>query len=147
FCMKGLPRPLCLQLFIFIGFTLSAQQFGAFPPYFKWKQIDSDTVRIIYMPAAGEQARRIATLVLKAASDTPFAIGTRIRKINIVLHNQTTLANGYVGLAPFRSEYYLVPGSNVFEFGNLPWQENLALHEYRHVQQYNNFRNGASKGL
>ena len=55
------------------------------------------------------------------------------------------MANGYVALGPFRSEFYLIPGSDIFEFGNLPWHENLAVHEYRHVQQYNNFNNGLAK--
>lgn len=126
---------------------LSAQQFGGFPPSTKWRQINTDTARIIFTPGAEWQAQRIATLINKAAADTPFALGSVLKKINVVLHSQTTLANGYVALAPFRSEFYLVPGSNVFDFGNLPWYENLALHEYHHVQQYNNFRNGLSNGF
>lgn len=138
----------CLIILILISsLSVRAQQFGAFPPSFKWRQINTDTARIIFLPEASKQAYRIATLIHKAAADTPFSMGARLRKINIVLHNQTTLANGYVALAPFRSEYYLVPPSDVFQFGNLPWYENLALHEYRHVQQYNNFRNGLSKGF
>jgi hypothetical protein len=79
------------------------------------------------------------------AAQQPNAIGNELQKINIVLHKNTTLANGYVALAPFRSEYYLIPSTNIFESGNLPWYEHLALHEYRHVQQYNNFNNGLTK--
>ncbi|HEX2609318.1 MAG TPA: hypothetical protein VHK91_18180 [Flavisolibacter sp.] len=124
-----------------------SQQFGGFPPSTKWKQIDSDTARIIFIRGAEEQAARIASLIHKAALDTPASLGNNLRKINVVLQSRTTQANGYVALAPFRSEYYLVPGSNIFDFGNLPWQDNLALHEYRHVQQYNNFRRGISKGF
>jgi hypothetical protein len=74
-------------------------------------------------------------------------LGTGFKKINVLLQSNTTIANGYVALAPFRSEFFLVPGGNIFEFGNLPWQEQLAIHEYRHVQQYNNFNRGLSKGL
>src|SRR5206468_11234885 len=137
-------------LFIFIGAMIAnagAQQFGGFPPYTHWKQINSDTARIIFTAGVEEQAERIATLIHKAAADTPFALGSQLRKINIILQSRTTLANGYVALAPFRSEFYLIPGSDVFEFGNLPWYENLAVHEYHHVQQYNNFRHGLSKGF
>src|SRR2546423_4899320 len=134
-------------LFLILSLQLGAQQFGGFPPSTKWKQINTDTARIIFTSGSEKQAERIATLIHKAAADTPFSMGPGLRKINVVLHNQTTLANGYVALAPFRSEYYLVPPSNVFEFGNIPWFENLAIHEYRHVQQYNNFRNGLSKGF
>ncbi len=123
-----------------------AQQFGAFPPSTRWRQINTDTVRIIYSPEAAAQAQRIATVVHSMAANTN-PLGNQLNKINIVLHNRTTLANGYVGLGPFRSEFYLVPGGNIFEFGNLPWPEQLAVHEYRHVQQYNNFNKGISRGL
>src|SRR6476661_6638319 len=121
------------------------QNFGGFPPTTQWQQINTDTARIIFPPEAREQALRIAQLVHTAAADTPVMIGTKLKKINIVLHNRTTEANGYVALGPFRSEYYLVPGGDIFEFGNLPWYENLAVHEYRHVQQYNNFNHGITK--
>ncbi|HUQ97327.1 MAG TPA: hypothetical protein VM010_06655, partial [Chitinophagaceae bacterium] len=138
------------QWFLFICFLglilqCKAQNFGGFAPSTKWKQINSDTARIIYAPAAKTTAQRVAQLVHAMAVDTPMTIGRGLKKINIVLHNQTTLANGYVGLGPFRSEYYLIPGADIFAFGTLPWQENLAVHEYRHVQQYNNFNNGLTK--
>lgn len=130
---------------LFLHGILCAQQFGGFPPSTRWQQINTDTVRLIYTPGAGSQANRIASLVLRAAADTPFALGGQLRKVNIVLHSRTTLANGYVSLAPFRSEFYLIPGGNVYDFGNISWYESLAIHEYRHVQQYNNFRNGLSR--
>jgi hypothetical protein len=124
-----------------------AQNFGGFPPSTHWKQINTDTARIIYTKGAEAEAERIATLIHRQAADQSFPLGHQLRKINIVLQSRTTLANGYVALAPFRSEYYLVPSSNNLEFGNLPWHENLAVHEYRHVQQYNNFNRGLSKGF
>jgi hypothetical protein len=139
--------PCAFFILLILAHPAWTQQFGGFRPGTKWKQINTDTVRIIFTEGAEEQANRIATLVHKAAADTPFALGTQLRKVNIVLHSHTTLANGYVALAPFRSEFYLIPGSDVFEFGNLPWYENLAVHEYHHVQQYNNFRNGLSRGF
>lgn len=141
-------KKISLVLSFLFAFTYAeAQQFGGFPPSTKWKQINTDTVRVIYTEGAKEDAERIATLIHAQAADTSFSLGKHIRKINVVLQSKTTLANGYVALAPFRSEYYLVPPSNVFDFGNLPWQDNLAIHEYRHVQQYNNFKNGWSKGF
>ncbi|HYK56228.1 MAG TPA: hypothetical protein VEV15_07090, partial [Flavisolibacter sp.] len=138
---------LILALLLVTSITTSAQNFGGFPPSTRWRQINTDTARIIYTKGATQQAERIATLIHRQAADSSFSIGDKVRKVNIVLQSRTTLANGYVALAPFRSEYYLIPSSNVFEFGNLPWYENLAIHEYRHLQQYNNFKNGLSKGL
>ncbi|MEP7258472.1 MAG: hypothetical protein ABI687_08790 [Flavitalea sp.] len=123
----------------------TAQQFGGNPPSLKWKQINSDTVRVIFPAGLDQQAEDIATIIHRLASTTQPTIGQQLRKVNIVLQNQTTNANGYVQLGPFRSEFFLTPRQNSFELGSLPWHKMLALHEYRHVQQFNNFRHGISK--
>ncbi|MDB5190508.1 MAG: hypothetical protein JWQ96_71, partial [Segetibacter sp.] len=65
--------------------------------------------------------------------------------INVVLQNQSTVSNAYVGLGPYRSEFYLMPPQNSFELGAINWTDLLSLHEYRHVQQYSNFNVGLSK--
>ena len=124
-----------------------AQQFGGTPTAVKWKQINTDTVRIIYSAGADSTAQRVATLIHQVALQNPASLGDKMRKINIVLQNQTTIANGYVGLGPFRSEFYLTPDPNSFDQGSMLWADQLALHEYRHVMQYNNFRNGLSKAM
>ncbi|ANE53108.1 hypothetical protein [Flavisolibacter tropicus] len=133
-------------LFLSSATLIHAQQFGGFPSNTKWKQINTDTARIIYTPGAENEAKRVATIIHKMAAEEN-TIGGALKKINVVLQSRTTMANGYVALAPYRSEFYLVPGGNIFDFGNLPWQEQLAVHEYRHVQQYNNFNRGGSKVL
>lgn len=133
--------------FLLICTQCFAQQFGGFSPRTRWQQIDTDTARIIFQAPSEAQAQRVATLVHRMAATQPTSLGNRLQKINIVLHNNTTLANGYVGLGPFRSEYYLIPGSDIFEQGTIPFHEQLAIHEYRHVQQYNNMYRGLSKAF
>ncbi|WP_121356111.1 TolB-like translocation protein [Flavisolibacter nicotianae] len=124
---------------------LAAQQFGAFPPSTHWQQVNTDTARILFTPKVTPEAQRIAAIIHRMTRQNSNPLGSEVRKINILLHPNTTLANGYVALAPFRSEYYLLPGSNIFEFGTTPWSEELAVHEFRHVQQYSNFNKGLSK--
>ena len=124
-----------------------AQQFGGNPPSLKWEQVNTDTARIIFPAGLEKQAREISTIIHKLSSLTLSTIGDRIRKINVVLQPLPTEANGYVSLGPFRSEFFLTPQQNSFELGSLPWHKTLALHEFRHVQQYSNFRNGLSKAF
>jgi hypothetical protein len=132
--------------FIFLASTqLFAQQFSGFPPSVKWHQVNTDTARIIFPSAVDSQAREIASIIHKIIIQRPNSLGNDVRKINIILHNNTTLANGYVALGPFRSEYYLIPGSDIFEFGANPWYKELAVHEFRHVLQFSNFNKGLSK--
>ena len=137
-------------LFMLFGstvFSVCGQEFGGNPPSLKWKQIDNNIARIIFPKGLELQALQVASLVHALNKNTLNTIGSKQRKINIVFQNQTTISNGYVGLAPFRSEFQLTADQNSFELGSLPWQQQLAIHEYRHVEQYNNFRVGLSKGF
>ncbi len=124
---------------------LNAQRFGGTPPGVKWRQINTDTARIIFPSGLDSQAQRVAALVHdQASANAGFQI-SQLKKISIVLQNKTVIANGYVGLGPYRSEFYLTPPPNNFDQGSVSWLDQLAIHEYRHVQQYNHFNNGISR--
>lgn len=130
---------------VFIFNCLYGQEFGGNPPFVKWKQINIPASRVIFPEGLDSQATRVANIISYLAHNTQQTIGSYQRKINLVLQNQTTVSNGYVGLGPFRSEFYMTPLQNSFELGGLPWADQLAIHEFRHVQQYNNFNVGLSK--
>lgn len=121
-----------------------AQRFGGNPPSLKWKQVNTDTARIIFPVGLDSQAFRVSSLVHYLAAQRPVALGSKLYKINIVLQNQTIVSNAYVGLGPYRSEFFLTPPTNNFDEGTIAWGDQLAIHEYRHVQQFNNFRRGIS---
>ena len=134
-----------LFLSTFFCCRLQAQTFGGNPPSIKWQQINTPAARVIFPKGLDSSASRVANIINYMNRGIAPTIGFKQKKINIVLQNQTTVSNGYVGLAPFRSEYYLTPDQNSFELGSLPWTDQLAIHEFRHVQQYNNFDVGLTK--
>ena len=106
-----MQRLLSFTFFIFIVSFLSAQEFGGNPPSVRWKQINTDTARIIFPFGSDSTAQRVASIVhFLAAKDN--SLGRGLNKINIVLQNQTTIANAYVGLGPYRSEFLLTPSFN-----------------------------------
>jgi hypothetical protein len=142
-----MPRfRIILFFYFFINtYAVCGQQFGGNPPSLKWKQINTDTARVIFPVGLESQAQQVASIVEALSKSTLQTAGGRQHKIDIVFQNQTTISNGYVSLAPFRSEFQLTAEQNSFELGSLPWQQQLAIHEYRHVQQYNNYRIGLSK--
>jgi len=135
------------SVLFFSGLDLFSQQFGGNPPSLKWRQINTDTARIIYPAGLDSQASRVAALVHQLAARKPVSLGDQVKKVDIVLQNQTVIANGYVQLGPYRSEFFLTPDMNNFGQGTQSWTDQLALHEYRHVQQFNNFNNGLSKAM
>jgi len=126
---------------------LNAQQFGGNPPSIKWNHVNTPEARIIFPQQLDSSATRISNIISYLNRSTQNTIGTKQRKINLVLQNQTTISNAYVSLGPFRSEFFLTPLQSSFELGSLPWADQLAIHEYRHVQQYNNFNVGLSNLL
>ena len=122
--------------------ALQAQVFGGNPSSVKWKQVSTDTARIIFPAGLDSQAKRIASIVHYLQKEKPVSLGDKHKKINIVLQNQTIVPNAYVGLGPYRSEFYITPNAGNFDQGSIAWPDLLALHEYRHVQQFNNFKHG-----
>ncbi|HEY4151251.1 MAG TPA: hypothetical protein VGM41_20075 [Chitinophagaceae bacterium] len=139
-------RPACCLAILLICFArLSAQRFAGHPPSLRWQQVNTPAARVIFPRGLDSIADRIAGIAGQLNQSTLPTIGAAKQKINIVLQPYTTISNGYVGLGPYRSEFYLTPAQSSFDLGSLPWHDMLAIHEYRHVQQYNNFDVGLSR--
>jgi hypothetical protein len=134
-------------LLLLVTSSLKAQQFGGNPPSIKWNQVNTPEVKVIFPSGMDSAGRRVADIIHRMNGATQPTIGFKQKQVSVVLQNQNTISNAYVGLAPFRSEFYLTPDQNSFELGSLTWIDQLAIHEYRHVQQYNNFNVGVSHGL
>ncbi|RYY35965.1 MAG: hypothetical protein EOP46_08180 [Sphingobacteriaceae bacterium] len=144
FTAKFILLQLPLQL---LTMSVRAQDFGGNPPSVHWKQVNTAPVKVIFPVGMDSLAKHVASVINQADSHVSSTIGNKQKQVSIVLQSQTTEANGYVGLAPFRSEFYLTPQQNSFELGSAPWAELLSIHEYRHVQQYNNMNIGLSRVL
>ena len=113
--MHSYPKAFLLFCLLAIVINSSAQQFGGNPPSLKWKQINTDTVRVIFPDGLQKLANEIAAISHQLGS-TQSTLGKKIRKINIVMQNQTTISNAYVGLGPYRSEFYMTPQQNSYHF-------------------------------
>jgi hypothetical protein len=128
--------------------TLSkAQEFGGNPPSINWQQVNTPVARVIFPTGLDSAGIRIANIIGQMNRAVQPTIGLKQKQVSIVLQNQTTVSNAYVALAPFRSEFYFTPAQNSFELGSLRWVDQLAVHEFRHVQQFNNFDVGAARVL
>jgi len=124
------------------NYTFS-QVFGGNPSSIKWKKIDLASTNIIFPAGRDSSAERSANII-HFINERSKSQGNKSPKVSIVFQNQNTIANGYVGLGPFRSEFFLTPDQNSFELGSIPSVDQLTVHEYRHIQQYNSFNVGLS---
>lgn len=141
FAMRRLLMTLCMSG---TGF-LFAQEFGGIPSHIKLKQVNTPEVRVIFPAGLEGAAMRVAAISAYLEKQTAATIGPDQKKISIVLQSETTISNGYVQLAPWRSEFFMTPLQNSLQLGSIPWTDQLAIHEIRHVQQYMNFRKGLAK--
>ncbi len=110
----------------------------------RWKQINTDTARVIFPVGLDSAAQRVASFVSRLSLQDQLSLGKKFKKIDIVLQNQPVITNGYVSMGPFRSEFYTTPSPDNYDPSSLSWLTQLTVHEYRHVQQYNNFDKGLS---
>jgi hypothetical protein len=148
FCLLLILSMIKFRLLISIAFMpvfLCAQNFGGNPPGIQWNQINTNKVRVIFPKGLDSQANRIANTVGLLSNTTSQTIGGRYRKWNILLQNQTTVPNAYVRMAPLMSELYMTPAQDNFSTGSLRWDDNLIIHEERHIQQFSNFNVGVAR--
>lgn len=138
---------LLVAVILWSTYAVKAQQFGGNPPSIKWNQVNTPAARVIYPVGMDSAGLRVASLLQQINNVIKPTIGYKQRQINVVLQNQLVTTNGYVGLAPFRSEFYLTPAQNSFSLGSLPVADQLGIHEFRHVQQYNNSDVGLTRFL
>lgn len=103
-----------------------------YPPSVKWAQINTPGFRIIYPTELGSEAQRMAATLDHIVYAVSKSLNKKPRRISIILQNQTILSNGFVQLAPRRSEFNTTPPQSQ-DFQD--WLNSLAVHELRHIVQ------------
>lgn len=132
-----------LLIFTCLSASWSAQaqilEFEQNPPHLSWRQIQSDRFQLIYPAEFEDEAQKLAgqlqTMILRASH----SLQKEPRKISIILQNQTVQSNGFVQLAPRRTEFFTVapPAGEMHD-----WMQHLAIHELRHVVQFDKLVGG-----
>jgi len=102
------------------------------PPSVKWRQLREADFNLIYPIELANEAQRTANILKNRIQHISMELGIKPRKINIVLQNRIVEGNGYVQLAPRKSEFYTTSPQ---DSDPSDWVETLAIHEYRHVVQ------------
>ena len=126
---------LILIILISISPTATAQLFDSDqnPPTLKWRQINTPDFQILYPDEFETEAQRMANTLQNIISNVSHTLKIKPRKITVILQNQSTSSNGFVQLAPRRSEFSTTPPQ---DFDYQDWLNSLAVHELRHVVQF-----------
>ncbi|MEJ2879922.1 hypothetical protein [Pedobacter sp. GR22-6] len=121
-----------------------AQLFGGEqnPLSVKWRQIEASGFRVIYPAELEQEAQRMANTLGHIYPYVGNSLNRQKTSIPILLQNQGVIANGFVQLAPKKSEFYTTPPQ---QFDSQDWLNNLAVHELRHVAQFDKLTNGKAR--
>ncbi|WP_254448529.1 hypothetical protein [Spirosoma rhododendri] len=106
------------------------------PASLRWYQLNTPHFRVLYPTGFDSTAERTAGRLEQLYEPVSASLGKRPRRISVLLQNQSTSSNGFVTLYPRRSEFFAVPPQDPTLLGTLDWLDLLAVHEFRHVVQY-----------
>ncbi len=109
-----------------------------------WKQIRTEHFQLIYTDTFELKAQYTANLLSRVYEKANSTLKVKPRKITIILQNDLVEANGFVTLAPWRSEFFTTPPQ---DDEGLEWMSLLAVHEYRHVVQISKYFQGMTRVL
>ncbi len=137
-------KKLVLILLLFLSANIYAQYFsmGTDPANIKWRQIKTPVVKLVFDKQMEEEALKLAAFFDSIAPHVSASLNYQPKRVNVLLHNHTAMANGFVSWAPRRSEFFTIPSQD--NNSNL-WLEHLAIHEYRHVVQMSKLNRGLVK--
>ena len=106
----------------------------------KWRQMSGPTYKVIYPKGEDSLALKYLWLLEQNREATMLGLGLdKSAKVPVVLHNRTANSNGLVTWAPKRMELYTIPPTDTYSH---IWEEQLAIHEARHVGQMTYFTKG-----
>lgn len=136
----------CVLFLFFISFFGKAQFYsnGQNASSVNWRQINTKYFQIIFPEDFKGKAQELANIISYANKQSREHLSSEPKRISIIIQNNTTVDNGFVTLAPWRSEFYSVANQ---ENEGVDWLKKLAVHEYRHIVQLEKFREGVGKVL
>jgi Tol biopolymer transport system component len=115
------------------------------PTGLHWYQVNTPHFRVLFPEGFDAQGIRMANTLEHLHTPESRSLGTKPRKISVVLQNQSSVSNGFVSQFPRRSEFYTMPPQDYNFVGTNDWLNLLASHEYRHIVQYQHATRGFNR--
>ena len=124
-----------------ISYLSKAQIFSSDqnPLSVKWRQISAHGFKIIYPKELEDEAQRMANTLGHIYPNVGASLNRQKTAIPLLLQNRGVIANGFVQLAPKKSEFFTTPPQ---QFDSQDWINNLAVHELRHIAQFDKLTGG-----
>lgn len=112
---------------------------GQEPPGINWKEIKTEHFKIVFPEKIESDAQRVANTLEYQYHAVNKTMVYDAKPITLLLTTEGALANGYVAMAPRRSEWFGTPITVGADDGD--WYNFLAVHEVRHIVQFDKIMN------
>jgi len=136
--------PLMFVMFSYKPVYCQFYEFGQDPATIRWNQINTGNFKVIFPRDFNEQALKISYLLEQSYNENASQLRFNPGKIPVVIHNQTVISNGFVGIAPRRMEIFTYPDPTGYPG---EWLKQLSVHEQRHVTQVDKLNQGFTRFL
>lgn len=130
----------CFVFWFIVGWMMphapvSAQilEFDQNPPHLVWRQIQTERFQVIYPSEFEKKAQQLSTQLDSLMAWVNADLSPPRRMTPLILQNQSVISNGFVQLAPRRTEFITTPPA---QGENLDWLQHLTIHELRHIGQF-----------
>ena len=100
-----------------------------------WKNIESNNFEVIFPDFLESKAKQTIELLEYYRLPVTGEYKKLPGKLKLVIRPDMNVPNGFVTLAPRRSEWFNYSSITPI-VGSLEWMQSLAIHEYRHIVQY-----------
>ena len=124
-----------LSLLVFLTFAHAQIDTMQDRPDLKWQKIEDKNFQVIFPSTSESEANYILNLLNYYRDPVNGSYDANLRNWPLVLRTERAKPNGFVALMPRRSEWFSHAAITPI-ISSLEWNQSLAIHEYRHMVQY-----------
>lgn len=135
-----------LFIALFLSGAASAQYYmlGEDAAHQKWYSIDTEHFHIVFPESFLSRAQTLANQCEQYYGTVTGSLNHLSRKIPILIHTGSVVANAYSLWTPERTEYFMTPSQNNYAHN---WLQQLVIHENRHMVQMDKLNQGLTKAF
>ncbi|MCU0243090.1 MAG: hypothetical protein MUF51_11795, partial [Vicinamibacteria bacterium] len=109
-----------------------------------WRSLATPHYEVVFPRALAADAQRVGRWLEAVHEPNGADLPRKGRRYSVLLMNQTTEANGYVAWMPRHARFFSTPPQDPFG-GLTDWYLDLAIHEGRHMAQFDKLNRGATR--
>lgn len=141
-----IKRSAVFLLLLILTSAVSAQYYmlGEDAAHQKWYCIDTRHFHLVFPESFLNRAQSLANQSEQYYSTVTGSLNHVSRKIPVLIHTGSVVANAYSLWTPERTEYFMTPSQNNYSHN---WLQQLIIHENRHMVQMDKLNQGLTKAL